>query len=49
MVVKSEGKKHFGIPTYGWEDFITMNLKELDIRVWTGLIWLMIVTSSGLL
>jgi hypothetical protein len=32
-----------------WEDNIKMHLQEVGWRIWTGLIWLRIGTSCGLL
>jgi hypothetical protein len=30
---------------YRWEDNIKVDLKEIDLRVWTGIIWLRLGTS----
>jgi hypothetical protein len=35
-------------PRHRWEDYIKMNLRQ-DRVVWTGLMWLRIGTSEGLL
>jgi hypothetical protein len=43
---KSEGNRPLGRPSRRREDNIEMDLREM---VWTGLIWLRIVTSGGLL
>jgi hypothetical protein len=45
---KTAGKRPQGRPRLRWKDNIKTDLK-LDGRVWTGLIWLMIGTSGGLL
>jgi hypothetical protein len=47
LVRKPEGKEPHGISRLGWEDNIKWTLKW-DGRVSTGLIWLKIATSSGL-
>jgi hypothetical protein len=41
-------KEPFGRPRHRWEDNIKLDLREVGV-VWTGLIWLMIGTSGGLL
>ena len=38
----------FGKPRLRWRDNIGMDLKY-SVRVWTGLIWLRVRTSGGLL
>jgi hypothetical protein len=48
MVGKPEGKRRVGSHGFRWDDNIKMNLRE-DGVVWTGLIWLRIGTSAGLL
>jgi hypothetical protein len=48
LVGKPEGKKPVGRPRCRWVDNIKMNLRE-DGLVWTGLMWLRIGTSGGLL
>jgi hypothetical protein len=48
LVGKPEGKKPLGIPRRSWVDNIKMDLRY-DGVVWTGLIWLRIGTSGGLL
>jgi hypothetical protein len=45
---KPEGKRALGRPRHRWEDNIRMDLRW-DAVVWTGLIWLRIGTSGGLL
>jgi hypothetical protein len=44
----TEGKSHVGRPIGRWKDNIKMDLRY-DGVVWTGLIWLRIGTSGGLL
>jgi hypothetical protein len=46
LVGKSEGKRPIGKPRQKWMDKIKMDLREIE---WTGLIWLRIRTSGGLL
>jgi hypothetical protein len=48
LVGKPEGKSPLGRPLPRWEDYIKMVLLEY-FRAWTGLIWLKIVASGGLL
>jgi len=40
LVEKPKGKRQFGRPRRRWEDNIKMDLQEVDVRAWTGLIWL---------
>jgi hypothetical protein len=47
LVGKPEGKSPLGISRSRWEDNNKMDLR--DWVVWTGLIWLRIETSAGLL
>jgi hypothetical protein len=51
LVGKSDGKRPLGRPRRRWVDNIKMDLREIgwDGMVWTGLIWLRIGTSGGLL
>ena len=37
---KLEGKGLFGRPRHRWEDNIKINLKEMRLGVWTGMVWL---------
>jgi len=47
LVGKPEGKKGpFGRPRRRWEDNIRTDLSEMDEKVWTEFIWLIIGTSS---
>jgi hypothetical protein len=50
LVGKLEGKRALGRPRRRWENSIKMNLREFGWGgTWTGLIWLRIRTSDGLL
>jgi hypothetical protein len=51
LVGKPEGKRPLGRPTRRWVDNIKEYLREIgwDGVVWTGLIWIRIGTSGGLL
>jgi hypothetical protein len=50
LVGKREGKRPLGRPRHRWEDNIKMDLRERENGVvWTGLMWLRIGTSGGLL
>jgi hypothetical protein len=49
LVVTPEGKKPLGRPRRMWEDNIKMNLQEVGLGLWTGLIWLRIQTGGWLL
>jgi hypothetical protein len=40
-------KRPLGIPRGRWEDNIKMDLQEVGLRRWTGLIWLRIGTGGG--
>jgi hypothetical protein len=48
LVGKGEGKRSLGRPRRWWVDNIKMYL-TYDGMVWTGLVWLGIGTSGGLL
>jgi hypothetical protein len=50
-VGKPEGKRPLGRPRRRWEDNIRMYSREIGWGgvVWTGLMWLRIGTSGGLL
>jgi hypothetical protein len=39
----------FGRPRHRWEDKINMDLQEMGLEAWTGLMWLRIGTGGGLL
>jgi hypothetical protein len=49
LVGKPEGKRPLGKPRRTWEDNIKMDLREIGSVLWTGLIWLRIGTSGGML
>jgi hypothetical protein len=51
LVGKSKGKRPVGRPRRRWVDNIKIDLREIgwDGMVWTGSIWLRILTSGGLL
>jgi hypothetical protein len=49
LVRKLEEKRPVGRPGCRWEDNIEMGLQAVRRRAWTGLIWLGIMTSGGLL
>jgi hypothetical protein len=48
-VGKSQGKRLLGRPRHKRVDNIKMDLREIDGVLWTGLNWLGIGTSGGLL
>jgi hypothetical protein len=48
LMGKPEGKRSLGRPIHRWVDNIKMDLRYSGV-VWTGLIWLRIGTSGGLL
>ena len=47
MVGKPEGKRPLGRPRHRWKDNIKMDLRMLDVGVWTGCSWLRIGTGDG--
>jgi hypothetical protein len=50
LVGRPEGRRPLGRPRRRWEDNIKMDLQEVGcVGAWTGLIWLRIGTSGGLL
>jgi hypothetical protein len=49
LVGKPEGKRTLGRPGRMWVDNIKIDLSEIEWDVWTGSIWLRIVSSGGLL
>jgi hypothetical protein len=49
LVGKQEGKRPLGRPMREWIYNIKIDLREEDGVVWTGLMWLRIGTSGGLL
>jgi len=48
-VGKPEGKGTLGRPRRTWEDKIKMDLQEIELEAWTGLICLRTGTGGGLL
>jgi len=48
-VRKPLGKRILGRPRHGWENNIKMDLQEVGLVAWTGLIRLRIGTGGGLL
>jgi hypothetical protein len=46
---RPEGRRPVGRPRRRWEYNIKMDLQEVGREAWTGLIWLRIGTSGGLL
>jgi hypothetical protein len=49
LVMRPEGKRPLGRPRRRWENTIKRILKKWDGKVWSGLIWLRIGISGGLL
>jgi hypothetical protein len=49
LVGKAERRRQLGRQRRRWEDNIKMDFREVGSKAWTGLIWLKIGTSSGLL
>jgi hypothetical protein len=49
FVGRPEGRKPLGRPRHRWEDNIKMDLQDVGWGGWTGMIWLRIGTSGGLL
>ena len=47
LVGKPEGKRPLGRPRRRWVDNIRMDLKEVDVGIWTGLGWPRIETGGG--
>jgi hypothetical protein len=47
LVGKPEGKRPLGRPRLMWEVKIKMDLHEVGLWAWTGLIWLRIGTCDG--
>jgi hypothetical protein len=48
-VGRREGRRPLERPKRGWEDNIKMDLQEVGLGAWTGLIGLRIGTGGGLL
>jgi hypothetical protein len=49
LIIKPEGMRPLGRHRRRWEDDMKMGPKENGSRVWTGLNWLVIRPSGGLL
>jgi hypothetical protein len=49
LVGKPEGKRLLGRPRHRWEDWIRMDLREIDLGVWIGFDCLRTGTGGGLL
>jgi hypothetical protein len=49
MLGKPKGKIPIGRPRRKWEDNIKMDVQEVYVGKWTGLIWLRIGTGGGYL
>jgi hypothetical protein len=49
LVGRPEGRRPLGRPRRRWEDNIKMDLQEVGLGAWTGLIWLRIGTGGELL
>jgi hypothetical protein len=49
LVGKPEGRRPLGRPRRRWIDNIKMDLLEIGLNLWTGLVWLRIGTGGGLL
>jgi hypothetical protein len=49
LVGKHEGKSPLGRPTNKWQADIRIEIIEIGWELWSGLIWLGIRTSVGLL
>jgi hypothetical protein len=46
---RPEGRKPLGRPRRRWQDNIKLDLQEVALGSWTGLIWLRIGTGGELL
>jgi hypothetical protein len=49
LVGRPEGRRPLGRPMRRWENNIKIDLEEVGWGAWTGLSWLRIGTSGGLL
>jgi hypothetical protein len=47
LMGKPEGKRPVGRPRHRWDCNIKMDLQEVGLGAWTGLIWLRIRTGGG--
>jgi hypothetical protein len=44
-----KGERSLGRPHCRWDDDVKIDLKEIDVTMWTGLNYLMMTSSCGLL
>jgi hypothetical protein len=49
LIGKPEGRRPLGRPRRRWKDNIQMDLREMGLGMWIGLIWLRIGTDGDLL
>jgi hypothetical protein len=49
LVGKTERKRPLGRRRHRWEDNIKMDLREKGGKLWTGCMWLRLVSSGALL
>lgn len=49
LVVEIQGQKPLRRPRNRWENNIKFDFREVESRLWTGLIWLRFESSGGLL
>jgi hypothetical protein len=49
LVGRPEGRRPLGRPRRRWEDNKKMDLKEIGLGMWIGLIWVRIGVGGGLL
>jgi hypothetical protein len=47
LVGKPEGKRPLGRTRHRWEDNIKIYLQKVDVRIWTGSMWLWLGTGGG--
>jgi len=47
LVRKPEGKRPYGRPRCRWENNMKIDLQEVGLGAWTGLIWLRLGTGRG--
>ena len=47
LLGKPEGRRPLGRPRHRWVDNIRMDLQEVDVGIWTGLVWPRIETGGG--
>ena len=49
LLGKHEGKRQLGRPRRKWEDNTKMDLQEVRLEAWAGLIWRRLGTGGGCL